>query len=271
MGSIDPEARRALDQRYASGEISTMEYYRLKAVLTLSAREDITQTNVSELQLAPLFQFEDLAIYPTHITVAGNRRELSDISKIDGGSVNLRINLWSAVKDTSLSVSFRNGGTYKLREERSIFGGDRHRAIMQAQGLLKRLTFKPLFDKLVSEVREGPVQIGIENETAIDSVMGSIVKMLLPRKFAPIYLLRSGTLTNGKLTFDLKQCRRQGVLELGIRRANMSEPESVYVSIRKSVMERSHRGALRFGLCGEHRYDVTMALLNWMAEPENEL
>lgn len=248
------------------------EYWHLKAVLTLSARdEEKEQVEVAPPNEVPLFEFEDLAIYQTHITVAGKRREISEIANVDGTGVDLRLNLLSYVKDSSLRISFRDGGSYELREQRSAGGRNRHEAINKATQLLKKLTFRPLFDALVSDVRKGPVQIGTTNEASIDSVLGLLLKLLLRRKFPPIYLRRDGTITNGPLILDLKQCRREGMLELGIRRANLSEPESIYASHRKTRIERSNRSALRFSVNAGYRADVVMALLDWVATANNEL
>lgn len=219
----------------------------------------------------PLLSFEDLIIYSTHIVVAGKRRELTDIATVDGGAFNLRMNMMPAVKHTHLKVGFRDGHSFKKDEQRSLFGGDRHKAIATAVTLLRNLTFRPFFDQLCWDVRASPAQIGVENDAPIHSAVSLVMKAMAARKPAPIYLHRAGTITNGILTLDLKECRREGILELGIYRTNLSEPESIYASNTKSMIEKSHRHALRFGVQGKHRPDVVMALLNWMATPGNEL
>lgn len=272
MSVIDPEVRRVLDLRLARGEIQSEEYRRLLGVLSKQedeGRAKSTAQDKSESEL--LLAFEDLLIYSTHIVVDGQRKELANIAYVDGGSSIVRINLLPAVKHTSLIVQFTEGGSFCKDEQRTLFGGKRHKALAQAVHLLKKLTFRSSLDALCRDVQANPVQIGIESDAPFDTVVGLAAKALSSRRPAPIYLRCDGSITNGTLTFDLKQCRSEGVLELGIYRTNLSEPDSVYACEKKSLMERSHRQALRFGVQGKHRSDVVMALLNWMATPGNRL
>jgi len=272
MNKLDSEVRQALDLRLARGEIEEDEYRRLTGLLIRSTgKENQSQAVHNNSKDELIMSVEDLEIYSKHILVDGRRREFSEIVYVDGGLTKISINLLPAVKHTSLEVRFKDGKKFKMDEQRSIFGRKRHKRIAQAVNLIKKLSFKVCFDALCHDVRAQAVQIGVESDAPMETGIFLVAKAFSPQKFLPVYLLRSGSITNGSLTFDLKQCRLEGKLELGIYRSNLSQPDSVYACDQKSFMEKSHRKALRFNVEGKYRSDAVMALLNWMATPGNNL
>jgi len=268
MSTIDPEVKRALDLRLAKGELSIEEYQVLLSKIS-EGSEKATQDNRASQLLA---EVDDLHIYSTHIQVAGRRKEFKEVMAVSGGSTSLTINLMPAIKHTIISVVFSNGDSYYMDEDRAVLGWRRHKKIAECISVMRRLTFEPRMQRLVGELSsEGKIQIGTEAIDPAYTIVGAAIDLVAKKQSAPVSLSEDGSITNGVLTLDLKKCRKDGILELGVQRANVFASGQVYACHDRSLMEKSRNKALKFDIGGKHDDDVVLALLNWLANPANYL
>lgn len=218
-----------------------------------------------------LAEIDNLQIFLTHIQVGGVNKSFDEISHINGGSNTISVNLVAAIKKTWISIDFSNGESYCLEEERGVLGQDRHEKIAQCLSILRQITFKSRLAGLVSTTTKlGAIQIGIETNE-VYTLIGAIANAISKPQSSPVYLLKNGNITNGELTLNLKRCRTDGILELGIERTNKYAPEQVYACHQRSLFEKSRNMALKFDLGAEYEADVVLALLNWLAQPNNNL
>lgn len=216
-----------------------------------------------------LAEIDELQIFSTHIQVAGRIKKFEEVKRVDGGSSMLSVNLLPATKKTWISIAFTNGDSYYLDEERTIFGRDRHKKIAQCTSVLQRITFDSRLTALVVEMmKAGAIKIGMEsNETY--TLIGALADAMSKPHPMAIFLNKEGQITNGTLSLDLKKCRAEGVLELGIERINKYASAQVYACYQRSILEKSRNKALKFDLGSVYENDVVLALLDWFAKPNN--
>lgn len=266
--TIDPEVKRTLDLRLAKGELDARQYQDL--LKTLGDR--VEAIPVAKIQSGDLLaEIDDLQIFSTHVQVASRRKTFDEVRRVGGGSNTFSINLVPATKNTWISIAFTNGDSYYMDEDRTLFGRDRHKKIAQCVSVLRQITFKSRLAALATATNEtGAIQIGTEsNETYI--LVGALVDVMSKPRLSPIFLSKAGQITNGVLSLDLKRCRAEGVLELGIERINKHAPGQIYACYHRSLLEKSRNKALKFYLGGEYDTDVVLALLDWFAHPNNHL
>lgn len=269
---IDPRVKYTLDMRLARGELDEPTYYRLMAALDHD-RETVDAT----AEAAPhqrnniLYCFEEISIYESNIAIGKNIYSYDQILDVQCHSYKATMNLIPIINSTSLSISFIDGSYFEKKENRIIFGRNRHKSIRRAGYIVKEKTFEPLLKKFVDSLALSPLRIGTESAEPFPSIASSIKRLVNDRQLRSITLDASGVLSNGILNIDLKQSRAEGHLEIGIMRQNYTNPTGVYASTNKTLIEQNHKNALKFDIDGSYRPDVVMHVLNWLSIAGNTL
>lgn len=166
---------------------------------------------------------------------------------VDGGTTELKVNFLNAVKHSFIKVTFSNGDSYFMDEDRTIFGKERHEKISNCVSAIKRFKIEDNVNDLQSKLNSiTQLVIGKVSSQPSFSLIDVALEAVKHKQEKTVSLNSNGTISDGDLTLDLRKCFREGILELGIQRANYSNSREVYACHEKSFFEKSNKSALRF-------------------------
>lgn len=252
-----------LMKRLAAGDISIDEYRILLPLLKASPTDQPQPFLSSDLDPLgqKLAQVDDIELYEACLLVAGRQYLLSNVKSVRGARSSSSVNFIPIDRLTTLNVWFTNNENVSVEETRLMFGGSRHKAILQMLTLLWQVTFKPRLQNLATRLRnEGSVEL---NRTIVGA--GDAVS-----------LTKDGVVAKGARRIDLKQAKAFGTFCVGTERRSLSgsrasNPNEIVVSEKKGLLGVTiPSDALRFYSWDEDP-DIVQALLEWMAEPDNKL
>jgi hypothetical protein len=247
---MDSDVKKALDLRLARGEISEADYLRLQSRLA----DSTVAKPLHGIEERPLLSLDnELLIFSDHLVVAGRRKNYADVISVSGGGSTFTLNAMPVTKQSSITIKFIDGSSYYQDEDRTVFGSSRHKIIRSAVASLRKATFSHRYVHAASRLEKiGQMEIGFQ-------LLGGLI---VP-KIHPVMLTKEGVILGKDISLELRRCRREGVLELGIERANTTDPSAVYASYAKSLMELGRRQALKFNVVEDT--DVSLGLIRSLA------
>ncbi len=199
----------------------------------------------------------------------GTRHELSEISSVRGGQSKFSINLVPLEKISNIAISLRDGTEISIDEQRTFFGGVRHKKIQEVLSWARRLTFESRLKMLMAQLRRdgilelyGPISVGGYSNDTEEEV---------------IYLQKEGIIKCGTRSIDIKRARASGTFSLGTQSTAIlgssfeTNPGEVAISLNRPVLGNYlPKDVLRFTPY-VHDPDVVFALLEWLSKPGNSL
>lgn len=272
-------AKNILGVRLARGEISIQEYRSLLDVISEKSAPNPSNELRPAVQPKPsiklnsshpdgllIAEIDELKIYTTHIIVAGRRKSFRDVVSVDGGTTELKVNFLNTVKHSFIKVTFSNGDSYFMDEDRTIFGKERHEKISNCVSAIQRMKIEDNVNDLQLKLNSTvQLVIGKVSSQPSFSMIDIAVEAVKRKQEKNVSLCSNGTISDGDLTLDLKKCLREGILELGIQRTNYSNSREVYACHEKSFFEKSNKSALRFTIDQAFDHNALYAVIHQMA------
>lgn len=260
-------AKNILKTRLASGQISIEEYRQLWATLSDESEPQTRECNSDqrgrELQEGRLLaEFEDLKVFQNCVSYKEWRHALRDVTSVRGGQSSRSFNFVPTEKSSCIVIAFVSGETVNISEDRILFGGKRHEAIVRILTLLRQITFNHRLTNLTKKlIDNGQIEL-------YKPIVGS---------GESVVLRKDGIVISGSLSINLKQAKATGTFGLGSEWRSLNSmnhennPYEVILSEKRGLFGALiPRNALRFVPYIED-VDIVHALLGWLATTENQL
>ncbi len=202
--SEDPEL--VLKRRLAEGAISIDQYRELIAEIRPSVPNATKAFGTSTAPLGrKLAECDDLVVYETGLVFRGRQHPVDSVTSVRGGQSSSSINFVPTEKSTSLSIALVDGDTISLQEQRILFGGSRHKALLQTLATLRQITFKPRLINLVVKLKkQGFIELSRPMFGNGETVTLSV----------------DGTVSAGARSISLKQAKASGTFGVRLELAN---------------------------------------------------
>ncbi|RQP21867.1 hypothetical protein [Piscinibacter terrae] len=251
-----------LKARLAAGEISIAEYRSLLAEIG-EDRSSPPSTEAPQYETGTLLgEFEQFRLFEYGVQVGQQFHPMSQVVSVKGGQSYKSFNFVPSQNRSSFSITFLSGEQASAVEDRLVFGGKRHNALIHFYDAVRQLTFKPRLTNLVSRLSDiGHLDIYKPPFGGEDTVV----------------LRKDGVIVAGTRTVNLKTAKATGTFGLGTQWhalnavSQKTNPAEVVMSEERGLLGTLiPRAALRFTPYPDD-VDVVHALLGWLAEPSNHL
>lgn len=243
-----------LKSRLASGEITLTQFHELLSILQNDANVALpTRPAIDPGRL--ITSIDDIQLFEKYLKVGNDYIELHEITKIDAGQSNYSVNFLPISKNTSCSISFKNREPLYLGEDRTYFGGSRHKDILAFTSMLRAATYpnrlRARFDSLMV------------NKTTVIGTSGN--------EF--VFLNFDGTISLNDKRVRLKIAREKGIYEIGragiyIGLTTSYNPYEALVCEESGHLNLIPKSAIRFEMSSSD-FDIINAIVEVFSGGQN--
>lgn len=259
-----------LQARLASGEITVEEYRQLLAELQLTQPRGLQGNTPPALPPAEpdagygrvLATVDDLIIYERAISHRDTVRSIKDVAHVFGNQSSYTFNFVPFQRSTSLIMTFVDGKSIYVSEDRAWFGGRRHAELAKALLLVRRLTLNARAINLVLKLRR-------DGQVLLSKPIGKGAE--------PVTLYLDGTVGTPTRRIDIKRAKESGTFGIGTEWHSIngmntrSDPYEVVLSEERGLIGALiPRNSIRFTPFLQD-VDAIHAVLNWLSKPGNTL
>jgi hypothetical protein len=263
-------SKSILKERLAKGDISVDEYRNLLSIIY----EDNAEESKSELIDQPnqlktnrlIYEFEDIQIFEDKIIFKNKEFSIKDIVTVFGKFSDSYFNFVPMSRSSLFAVGFLSGEPINLYEHRDFLGWKRHKAIRHIYDILRKITFNQRLTNLAKKLKQqGEVQL-----TKTWVFEGK-------EHGQTVILMKDGNIIVNNKRVNIKTAKASGTFSIGTEWRSIngmnrhSTPNEVVLSEKKGLLKSLiPTDAIRFVPTCED-IDITLSLLEWISEPENNL
>lgn len=263
-----------LKGRLAAGEITVVEYEQLLNIISDKISSETINPTKKPAADPPLLEIKNkelgtITLFSNRINIAEREIGFEEIKSIRYFGGGLTISFFPVQKDTIVTMKLNNSETISIQESRVYFSSGAHKALVKLYSYVSKETFQTRLDHLAEKLR-GSGKLVLTDFS------------LLPQ-YDDTYLSKSGIVTKGNVSVNLKEARRRGTIQIGRNTQVLpgsveSNPNIVIIceekiknpNISTIIGGRLPKTAIEFTVYTEDK-DITHSLLLWLSIDGNHL